>query len=33
MPTTKQLIDGWKAQFKLGLSQNQAYCNDYSQEK
>ncbi|MAG47113.1 hypothetical protein CL617_00785 [archaeon] len=32
MPTRKQLHDSWNAQFYLGLSHEQAYCNDFNPE-
>jgi hypothetical protein len=32
MPTTKQLMDSWRAQFKMGLSGSDYYCNDHSPE-
>ena len=32
MPTTEQLFDSWESQYILGLSDEQYYCNDYSNE-
>ncbi|MCX6751092.1 MAG: hypothetical protein NTZ83_06550 [Candidatus Pacearchaeota archaeon] len=30
MPTRKDLNDSWKAQFTLGLSDEQYYCQDHN---
>lgn len=32
MPTDEQLYESWRSQIKLGLSDSQVYCDDYSKE-